>query len=79
MKELLDPKAKFSKFDLDKDGVVNQKDCNPFDGSKTDYDKYGNRIRLFRGYNVDDYYYDSSSKKYVLRAGAKPYKRGIFG
>lgn len=79
MKELLNPKVKFSKFDLDKDGVINQKDCNPFDASKTDYDEFGNKIRLFRGYNVDDWYWDSTSNTYVLRPGAKPYKRGIFG
>lgn len=79
MKELLNPKTKFSNFDLDKDGVVNQKDCNPFDKTKTDYDKYGNKIRLYRGYNVDDWFYDVKTRGYVLRSGAKPVRRGIFG
>jgi len=76
MKELLDPKTKFSKFDLDKDGVINQHDCNPFDKRKTDFGGRGGRIRTFRGYNIDDYFYDASQKKYVLLAGAEPVKKG---
>lgn len=79
MKELLNPKTKFSKFDLDKDGVVNQKDCNPFDQTKTDYDRQGNKIRLYRGYNVDDWFYDVKTKSYALRSGAKPIRRRFFG
>lgn len=78
--KILDPKIKFSEFDLDRDGVINQNDCDPYDPKKQ-HVGYGNpgKIRLLKGYNIDDYYYDGNTGKYVLRPGAKKYKRGIFG
>lgn len=79
MKELLNSKIKFSNFDLDKDGVGNLEDCNPFDSRKTEFGISNKKIRTFRGYNVEDYFYDSKTRSYVLIAGAKPVKRGLFG
>lgn len=82
MKELLDPKIKFSDFDLDKDGVKNKKDCNPFDPGKqeyiTSYRKPRKVVRTLRGYDIEDYYFDIKQGKYVLRAGARPAKKSWF-
>ena len=76
MKDLLDPKIKFSKFDLDKDGVINQLDCNPYDPKKQDwFGKPSSKTRLLRGYNIQDYYFDATLRRYVLIPGAKKIKR----
>lgn len=71
-------------MDLDRDGVPNNKDCNPYDPKKQDYNsnvitpsvKKRKTPVLFRGYNVDDYYYDGSG--YYRRPNAQPAeKKGI--
>lgn len=66
-----------SRFDLDKDGVPNKIDCNPYDPNK---DFFGGmpseHPTLLRGYNVEDYYY--TNRGYELMPGAKKEKKGFF-
>ena len=70
-------------MDLDHDGVPNHKDCNPYDPSKQDYNPnvitpspHERKPAVFRGYNVDDYYYDGTG--YHLNPGAEPAeKKGL--
>ena len=69
-------KVKFTKADLDKDGKIDSKDCNPYDPNKQDFG-YTDRdkVRTYRGYNVDDYFY--SGGKYHLHPDAKPVKKSL--
>ena len=70
-------------MDLDHDGVPNNKDCNPYDPNKQDYNPNvivptprERKTAVWRGYNVDDYYYDGSG--WHLNPGAEPAeKKGI--
>ena len=62
------PKKKKTNYDLDKDGVPNHKDCNPYDPKKQDFAKGYERPRTYRGYNVKDYYYSKGA--YHLYPGA---------
>ena len=70
-------------MDLDHDGVPNHKDCNPYDPKKQDYNPNvitptprERKTPVFRGYNVDDYYYDGSG--YHLSPGAqRAEKKGL--
>lgn len=65
-------------FDLDKDGVPNHKDCNPYDPKKQDFGGLEDRQpRFYRGYNVEDWYFTGSG--YELISGAKKEKKGLFG
>jgi len=69
-------KNKPSNYDLDKDGVSNQKDCNPYDPEKQDFARGYTKPRTYRGYNIDKYYY--SQGEYHLLPGAEPEdKKGI--
>jgi len=47
-------------MDLDRDGVPNHKDCNPYDPKRQEFGGGYNKKRVFRGYNVEDYYFDGS-------------------
>lgn len=66
-------KVKFTNADLDKDGKIDRKDCNPYDPKKQDFGESYKRPRTYRGYNVDDYYY--SGGKYHLHPGAEPVEK----
>lgn len=69
-------KKSFSNYDIDKDGVPNHKDCNPYDPKKQDFARGYTKPRTYRGYNVDDYYY--SGGEYHLSSGAeKEEKKGF--
>jgi len=80
---ITEKKTKFSNFDMDKDGKKNKNDCNPYDPNKQDYNPNvivpaprERKTPVFRGYNVDDYYYDGSG--WHLNPGAEPAeKKGI--
>jgi len=70
-------------MDLDGDGVPNHRDCNPYDPRKQDYNPNvivptprERKTAVWRGYNVDDYYYDGSG--WHLNPGAEPAeKKGL--
>jgi len=65
------------RHDLDRDGVPNQKDCNPYDPDRQEFFGRGyDPVRTLHGYNVEDYLYTGSG--YVLKPGAKKEKKGLF-
>jgi len=64
-------------MDLDQDGVPNHKDCNPYDPKRQEFGGgIGRKSVVYRGYNMEDYYFDGSG--YHLNSGAKPAeKKGL--
>lgn len=69
-------KFKFTKTDLDKDGKIDKKDCNPYDPEKQDFARGYEGPRTYQGYNVDDYYY--SGGEYHRYPGAEPEEKKGF-
>lgn len=67
---------RITNYDLDKDGVPNHKDCNPYDPTKQDFAGSYEKPRTYRGYNVEDYYY--SGDKYHLYPGAEEVEKKSF-
>lgn len=70
-------KNKSSNYDLDKDGVPNHKDCNPYDPTKQDFGKGYIKPRTYRGYNVKDYYF-SGGEYHLLPSAEEEEKKGLF-